>query len=82
MKYDFDDDLRGPDPRAFPFFTETRKRSDSLLSRNSGRKTAAHFSWNCSADRLHLLVMAGLGMAAALLTGFIFFCFAWSVLTL
>ncbi len=48
MKYDFDDDLRGPDP----------------------------------SQRLHLLVMAGLGAAVALLTGFIFFCFAWSVLTL
>ncbi|WP_165358300.1 hypothetical protein [Mesorhizobium sp. Pch-S] len=33
-------------------------------------------------DRLHLLVMAGLGAAAALLTAFIFFCFAWSVLVL
>nr|WP_180883005.1 hypothetical protein [Mesorhizobium loti] len=48
MKYDFDDDLRGPDP----------------------------------SERLHLMVMAGLGAAAALLTAFIFFCFAWSVLTL
>ncbi|CAM5502177.1 hypothetical protein MAUB1S_08390 [Mycolicibacterium aubagnense] len=28
------------------------------------------------------VVMAGLGAAVALLTGFIFFCFAWSVLTL
>ena len=47
VKYDFDDDLRGPDP----------------------------------SERLHLLVMIGLGGAAALLTAFIFFCFAWSVLT-
>lgn len=46
MKYDFDDELRGPEP----------------------------------SDRLHLLVTAGLGGAAALLTAFIFFCFAWSVL--
>lgn len=48
MKYDFEDELRGPD----------------------------------LTNRLHMLVMAGLGAAAALLTAFIFFCFAWSVLTL
>lgn len=48
MQYDFEDELRGPDPT----------------------------------NRLHMLVMAGLGAAAALLTAFIFFCFAWSVLTL
>lgn len=32
--------------KAFPFFTETRKRSYSLFSRNPGRKTAVHFSWH------------------------------------
>lgn len=48
MKYDFDDDLRGPDP----------------------------------STRLHLTVMIALGAAAAFLTAFIFFCFAWSVLVL
>ncbi len=48
MKFDFADDIRGPDPT----------------------------------NRLHLIVMAGLGIAAALLTAFIFFCFAWSVLVL
>lgn len=31
--------------KAFPFFTETRKRAYSLFSRNFGRKTAPHFSW-------------------------------------
>ena len=35
-------------PGAFPLLTETRKRSSSLFLRNSGRKTAAHSSWNCS----------------------------------
>ncbi len=33
---------------AFPFFTETRKRSGSLFLRNSRRENAAHFCWNCS----------------------------------
>ncbi|RVE89830.1 hypothetical protein CN212_16645 [Sinorhizobium meliloti] len=36
------------DPRAFPLFSESRKRSSPLFCRNSGRKTAAHFYWNCS----------------------------------
>ena len=34
--------------RAFHRFTETANRSMSLFLRNSGRKTASHFSWNCS----------------------------------
>ncbi len=32
--------------RAFPLFSESRKCSDYFL-RNSERKTAAHFCWNC-----------------------------------
>ncbi|QAZ43757.1 hypothetical protein C1M53_13125 [Mesorhizobium sp. Pch-S] len=39
-----------PASRAVPFLTETRKRSDPWFSHNSGRKTAAHFSWNCSKE--------------------------------
>ena len=35
-------------PGVFPLLPGTRKRSSSLFLRNSGRKTAAHFSWNCS----------------------------------
>ncbi len=34
--------------RAFPLFLESRKRSILLFLRNCGRKTAAHFCWNCS----------------------------------
>jgi len=34
--------------RAFPLFSESRKCSISLFSRNSERKTAVHFCWNCS----------------------------------
>src|SRR5690606_5817712 len=37
-----------PRSRSFHRFTETAKRSISLFLRNSGRKTASHFSWNCS----------------------------------
>ncbi|QAZ47364.1 hypothetical protein C1M53_20220 [Mesorhizobium sp. Pch-S] len=46
-------------PRAFPFFTETPKRSTSLFLRNSGRKTAAHFSWTCSRSQQAHTNMAG-----------------------
>ncbi|RUU56070.1 hypothetical protein EOD04_30095 [Mesorhizobium sp. M2C.T.Ca.TU.009.01.2.1] len=34
--------------RAVQRFTESPNRSNSLVLRNSGRKTATHFSWNCS----------------------------------
>ena len=34
--------------RALSLFFESRKRSILLFLRNSGRKTASHFSWNCS----------------------------------
>ena len=37
--------------RAFPFFSESRKCSISLFLRNSGRKTATHFCWNCSSAK-------------------------------
>jgi len=35
-------------PRAVQLFTEAQNRSNFLFLRNSGRKTASHFSWNCS----------------------------------
>lgn len=62
MKHDFADDLRGPDPRAFPFFTATRKRPRR----------------NDPTDRLHRAVMIALAAAIALLAAFIFTCFAWA----
>lgn len=62
MKHDFADDLRGPDPQAFPFFTATRKRSRR----------------DDPTDRLHRAVMIALAAAIALLTAFIFTCFAWA----
>jgi 16S rRNA A1518/A1519 N6-dimethyltransferase RsmA/KsgA/DIM1 with predicted DNA glycosylase/AP lyase activity len=34
--------------RAFPLFSESRKRSNLLFLRNFERKTAMHFCWNCS----------------------------------
>ncbi|TIL47550.1 MAG: hypothetical protein E5Y86_02425 [Mesorhizobium sp.] len=39
----------GPDSRAVQLLIEPPTRSKYLFLRNSGRKTAAHFSWNCSA---------------------------------
>ncbi len=39
--------LKEEGPGAFPFFTERLQR----LLRNSGRKTARQFSWNCSRSR-------------------------------
>ncbi|TAX44242.1 hypothetical protein ELH99_32885 (plasmid) [Rhizobium leguminosarum] len=38
-------------PRAVQLFTEAQNRSNFLFLRNSGRKTASHFSWNCSTGR-------------------------------
>ncbi|MGO4833671.1 hypothetical protein AB4144_15505, partial [Rhizobiaceae sp. 2RAB30] len=38
--------------RAFPLFSESRKRSSRLFSRDSRRKTAAHFCWNSSRRKL------------------------------
>jgi len=35
----------------FRLFSESRNRSIYLFLRNSGRKTAAHFCWNCSNRR-------------------------------
>ncbi|RWB79052.1 MAG: hypothetical protein EOQ50_04390 [Mesorhizobium sp.] len=35
-------------PRAVQRFTESPNRSKCLFLRDSGRKTAPHFSWNCS----------------------------------
>ncbi|TIT77635.1 MAG: hypothetical protein E5W57_14335 [Mesorhizobium sp.] len=34
--------------RAVQLLTESPIRSKRLFLRNSGRKTATHFSWNCS----------------------------------
>ncbi|TAV72702.1 hypothetical protein ELI02_05050 [Rhizobium leguminosarum] len=36
--------------RAVQLFTETQNRSNFLFLSNSGRKTASHFSWNCSSE--------------------------------
>ncbi|QCL93071.1 hypothetical protein CFBP7129_01830 [Agrobacterium tumefaciens] len=33
--------------RAFSLFFESRKHSNSLLCRISGRKTGLHFCWKC-----------------------------------
>ncbi|TQO77047.1 hypothetical protein EXN69_13985 [Rhizobium rhizogenes] len=41
----------GIDTRALQCFTESLKRSSLLFLRNSGRKTATHFSWSCSSRR-------------------------------
>ncbi|KAA1181228.1 hypothetical protein FP026_12970 [Rhizobium tropici] len=41
-----------PGVEADQLFTESLNRSNSLLSRYSRRKTAQHFSWNCSKDAL------------------------------
>ncbi len=38
-------------PRAVQLFMEAQNRSNFLFLRNSGRKTASHFSWNCSRGR-------------------------------
>ena len=38
--------------RGFPLFFESRNPSIHLILRNSGRKTAGHFSWNCSRLRI------------------------------
>ncbi|NKL63403.1 hypothetical protein GFL96_16055 [Rhizobium leguminosarum bv. viciae] len=38
--------------------TGAQNRSSLLFLRNSGRKTASHFSWNCSQLRLQLYLIA------------------------
>ncbi|AZO52505.1 MAG: hypothetical protein EOS78_24170 [Mesorhizobium sp.] len=38
--------------RAVQRLIESPTRSNSLFSRNSGRKTVTHFSWNCSKGRV------------------------------
>ncbi|RWA68814.1 MAG: hypothetical protein EOQ30_21370 [Mesorhizobium sp.] len=44
--------MNGSKPfRAVHRFTETPNCSNYLFLRNSGRKTVAHFSWNCSSER-------------------------------
>ncbi|TJX64409.1 MAG: hypothetical protein E5W21_11125 [Mesorhizobium sp.] len=40
-----------PAAKAVQRLIESPTRSNSLFSRNSGRKTVTHFSWNCSSDR-------------------------------
>ncbi|TBZ73821.1 hypothetical protein E0H56_24760 [Rhizobium leguminosarum bv. viciae] len=37
-----------PSDRAVQLFIEAQSRSNFLFLRNSARKTASHFSWNCS----------------------------------
>ncbi|NKK95186.1 hypothetical protein ELG97_03575 [Rhizobium leguminosarum] len=37
-----------PTDRAVQLFIEAQSRSNFLFLSNSGRKTASHFSWNCS----------------------------------
>ncbi|MFK0165171.1 ribbon-helix-helix protein, CopG family [Rhizobium sp. NPDC090279] len=45
-----DDFLARNSVRAIQLFMESLKRSIFLFSRNSGRKTAVHFSWSCSSS--------------------------------
>ncbi|TAU52226.1 hypothetical protein ELI43_05070 [Rhizobium leguminosarum] len=40
--------MRSGFPRAVLLLTEAQNRSSLLFLRNSERKTASHFSWNCS----------------------------------
>src|SRR5882724_3867532 len=51
-------------PRAVQRFTETPNRSIPLLLRNSGRKAASHFFWNCSgfSGRMPFAALFGLAL--------------------
>ncbi|TBE94395.1 hypothetical protein ELG97_21960 [Rhizobium leguminosarum] len=40
--------MTGISAKAVQLLTEAQDRSSLLFLRNSGRKTASHFSWNCS----------------------------------
>ena len=55
--------------RAFSFFAKTRVRSSSLVLRNSGRKTAAHFCWNRSKRLAGLATATALSIALLIPTG-------------